>query len=554
MTSKTYRSRLPYRKPKRYSGADFELPVTGFEGHSTVRAPWRDAQPAARAWSMCVKAPTAAQLELLAPWADFAFQRQASNALEFRALHPAAQECGVPWGDLQRQEERSTASPYISLRADGNAAGLPWGDHAGQHGETTSSRWESGVPAGRSTAARWEQYAAHALTRSALWRRIVERGGYVALPWSPISARSRSTVIVWPPTPPVDDDTILVPDLPVYVMLPTMTAVRLPDRTPIPLLSISLQEELGSFAWTFSAPMARAGLEIINPDDDGAPPQIEVTINGHPWTFIVDGYDDNRRFASNTLTLRGRSLAAGLSAPLAPKRTFTQTADRTAAQLAGDELPTGWTLVWDAVDWLVPGGTFSYQDLAPIEAIAQVASAIGAAVRSHPAQPTLEVVPTYAQSPWEWGDAAPYAILPAGVLGDGSSSWQGGVNPNGVYVYAQHTPSGALVKIAGSDGALQLPMVVDPLLVHADAQRERGRHELASAGRTRLVQRTVPLFASPPPVGMPDLGVVRPGALVEFEDVDGTWRGMVTAVRIDAQRSGRALSVRQHLTIERQYR
>lgn len=400
----------------------------------------------------------------------------------------------------------------------------------------------------------WSVSAARVLAQSLLWRRIVERGGYVALPWSPITARSSSTVITWPPTPPIDDDTILVPDLPVYVMLPTMTAVRLPDRTPIPLLSISLQEEQGGFAWSFSAPMARAGLAIIDPDAGGAPPQIEVVINGHPWTFIVDGYDDNRRFASNTLTLRGRSLSAGLTAPHAPARTFTQDADRTAAQLAGEELPTGWTLVWDAVDWLVPGGTFSYQDLAPIEAIAQVASAIGAAVRSHPSESTLEVVPTYADSPWEWGTAAPYAILPAGVLGDGSSSWQGGVNPNGVYVYAQHTPAGALVKITGSDGALQLPMVVDPLLVHADAQRERGRHELASAGRTRSVQRTVPLFPSPAPPGMPDLGVVRPGALVEFEDVDGTWRGMVTAVRIDAQRNGRALAVRQHLTIERQYR
>lgn len=440
-------------------------------------------------------------------------------------LVAAAVQSSLPWEDIRVREARLAALPWPAMDAESGVVAMPW-----------------------------RRYLACSVQNSLLWRRLSDRGAYVALPWSPVAARSSSTVVVWPPTPPIDDDTILVPDLPVYVMLPTMTAVRLPDRTPIPLLSISLQEELGSFAWTFSAPMARAGLEIINPDDDGAPPQIEVTINGHPWTFIVDGYDDNRRFASNTLTLRGRSLAAGLSAPLAPKRTFTQTADRTAAQLAGDELPTGWTLVWDAVDWLVPGGTFSYQDLAPIEAIAQVASAIGAAVRSHPAEPTLEVVPTYAESPWEWGEAAPYAILPAGVLAEGSSSWQGGVNPNGVYVYAQHTPTGALVKITGSDGAKQLPMVVDPLLVHADAQRERGRHELASAGRTRLVQRTVPLFASPPPVGMPDLGVVRPGALVEFEDIDGTWRGMVTAVRIDAQRSGRALSVRQHLTIERQYR
>lgn len=60
------------------------------------------------------------------------------------------------------------------------------------------------------------------------------------------------------------------------------------------------------------------------------------------------------------------------------------------------------------------------------------------------------------------------------------------------------------------------------------------------------------LLPTPAPAGMPDLGVVRAGKLVEEEDVDGTWRGMVTAARIDAQRNGRALGVRQHLTSERQ--
>ncbi|PJK00850.1 hypothetical protein CO641_02450 [Lysobacteraceae bacterium NML91-0213] len=374
------------------------------------------------------------------------------------------------------------------------------------------------------------------------------------MPWGPIAARSRGIDVVWPPTPPIDDDTIVVPDYPVYVMLPTLTAVRLPDRTPIPLLSISLEEQLGSFLWSFTAPMSRAGLSLVDPDAGGSPPMIEVAINGYVWTFVVDGYDDNRRFGSNTLTLRGRSTSAALAAPYAPTRTYMATADRTAAQLASEELPVGWTLAWDAVDWLVPGGTFSYQDLAPIEAIAQLASSIGAAVRSAPAAPQLEVVPTYRASPWAWADSAPYAILPAAVIAEGSSSSQGGTNPNGVYVYAQSHPSGALVKIAGTDGAHQLPMVVDSLLVHPDAQRERGRHELAAAGRMRTVQRTVPLFPAEPLPGMPDLGVIRTGALLELEDLDGTWRGMVTAVRIDATRSGRALSVRQHLTIERQYR
>jgi hypothetical protein len=30
-------------------------------------------------------------------------------------------------------------------------------------------------------------------------------------------------------------------------------------------------------------------------------------------------------------------------------------------------------VLWDAVDWLVPGGTFSYNDLTPIAAIQELA-------------------------------------------------------------------------------------------------------------------------------------------------------------------------------------
>lgn len=458
-----------------------------------------------------------------------------------------------PHGDMAMASGAAVCAPYRQTVARDGGTGLPWSETDERDAISSSLRFTQPPPDARVTSARWSALAQHALQKSLLWRRIVERGGLVALPWSPIAARSSSTVIVWPPTPPTDDDTILIPELPVYVMLPTLSAVRLPDRTPIPLLSISLQEEIGGFVWSFTAPMSRAGLELVNPDG-GALPEIEVTINGFVWTFLVDAYDDNRRFGSNTLTLRGRSPAAALAAPHAPTRTFTQPAARDASQLATEELPAGWTLVWDAVDWLVPGGTFSYQDLAPIEAIAQVASAIGAAVLSDPAEKSLHVVPSYEHSPWAWDAAAPYAILPAAVIAEGSSSWKGGFNPDGIYVYAQNAPSGAFVKITGSAGAVQVPMVVDPLLVHPDAQRERGRHELASYGKARTVQRTVPLFPTPAPEGMPDLGVVRPGKLLEVEDTDETWRGMVTAVRIDAQRSGKALSVRQHLTIERQFR
>lgn len=547
-----YRSGLTYRNPQSYRSNE-AAPGTGAPGRlSGGTFGWDRSARAAATTSLRYDAPASVDAGLGAPWSALG-ARGAVSGLATAGTQLADESWQLPWADHLAQHDESTSLVSDALDAVAAGTAMPWADFDGQHARATGMPWSSPAAQARGWNVPWGRLAAHAMSRSVLWRRIVERGGYVALPWSPIAARSSSTVVVWPPTPPTDDETIVVPELPVYVMLPTLTAVRLPDRTPIPLLSVSLQEEIGGFVWSFTAPMSRAGLALVNPDD-GSPPQIEVAVNGHVWTFVVDGYDDNRRFGSNTLTLRGRSLAALLTSPHASTRTYTQTEERTVSQLAAEELPVGWTLLWDAVDWLVPGDTFSYADLAPVEAISQLASAIGAAVQSDPALPQLQVVPTYSTSPWAWPGAAPYAILPAAVISEGSSSWKGGVNPDGVYVYAQNAASGAFVKLTGSAGAVQLPMVVDPLLVTPDAQRERGRHELASHGRARTVQRTVPLFPTPAPTGMPELGVVRPGRLVEVEDLDETWRGMVTSVRIDAQRSGRALSVRQHLTIERQYR
>lgn len=547
-----YRSGLPYRNPGLYRGHDTatEVPPPGVASRGGLG--WGLGLPDQATAAMPSTRPTPQSGAGSLPWGTLDAVA-APTALASRS--PLAEGGGVslPWEETSERSGSITSLPIKGLAAAGSSAAVPWEDTDLRESRLAALRWSAIDPRSACITLPWQRYLTESASASLFWRRIAERGGFVALPWSPIAARSSSTVIVWPPTPPVDENTILVPDLPVYVMLPTMTAVRLPDRTPLPLLSISLQEERGGYTWSFSAPMRREGLALVNPDD-GALPEIEVTINGYVWTLVVEAYDDNRRFGSNTVSLRGYSPSALLAAPHAPTRTYTAAADRTAAQLADEELPPGWTLVWDAVDWLVPGGTFSYADLAPIEAIARLASAIGASIESDPAARRIRVAPGYPESPWEWASKAPYAVLPAGVLASGSSTWKGGTNADGVYVYAQNAGSGAFVKLAGSAGAVQVPMVVDPLLVHADAQRERGRQELAAAGRARTVQRTVPLFPTPAPEGMPELGVVRTGVLLEVQDTDETWVGMVVGVRIDAQRQGRALSVRQHLTIERQYR
>lgn len=549
--ARLYRLPLPYRSRRLYDGSDTALPVAQINNRVHYRLMWDTQTARATSASIVLHRPGKHGLHLQAPWGTGAANSD-SLALPLVDLDPHGTGTTLPW-DAQSARSRFASLPSRQPAAQGDAATLRWGDLQLHPSASDSLVFRS--PTARSTQAAlpWGTLAAHALASSALWRAAAARGAMVALPWGPMGRRQNDVLIPWPVETDPEPGAITIPTLPVYVMLPTLSAVRLPDRTPLKLLSISLETDRDSWAWSFSAPIAYADLALIGTAGD--PVDIEVAINGHVWTFAVDGYDDNRKFGSRTATLRGKSRSAELAAPRAPVRTYTQGADRTAAQLAEEELDgSGWTLVWDAVDWLVPGGTFGYQDLAPIDAIAQLAAAVGATLASDPEDKTLTVAPAYTDSPWAWSSATPYAILPASILTTGDSSWQGGSNADGIYVYAENAATGALVKLTGSAGDQQLPMVVERLLVHTDAIGERGRIELAKAGKRRTVTRTLPVFPSPPPAGFDDLGVVPVGALVTVEDTDETWRGLVTGVRVEANRSGTALSVRQHLSIERQYR
>jgi hypothetical protein len=545
--AKAYRSVLPYRKRGRYSGADYAEVVQGF-GHTTevalpTEAPQAGTTVAGVPWerSAAVDVACSAPYGAKAPESDLAnlpmhdlVARAAATTAPFDAIAPASRLVQAPIRELPRHDEHLTL-PSDAIAAHELVRGLPL-HQAGAHQRVAEMDWGT--------------LLAHARTASALWRGLVSRNAFIALPWSPLGRHNFDVRIDWP-VEYYDDDPLVFPIQRVYVMIPSLTLVRLPERTPVRVFGADIAGDRDGWAWTFSAQIAFADRELVDPADAEDPIEIEIAINGHVWTFQVDGCDDNRRFGSKSATIRGRSRSAVLAKPTAPSRSYTETDELTAAQLAEQELDgTGWTLEWDAVDWLVPENTFSYADLAPIEAIARLAHAIGATLQSDPEDKTLRVLPGYAVSPWEWGAATPYAIVPANVLTTGDSQWRGGSNADGVYVYAENAAYGALVKITGTAGANALPQIVESLAISADPARERGRIELARAGRIKDVTRTIPLFPAPA-----EPGLVPIGSLLQVTDSDDeVWRGQVTAVRITASKNGQAATVRQILTLERQFR
>lgn len=336
----------------------------------------------------------------------------------------------------------------------------------------------------------------------------------------------------------------------------TMTVVRLPGREPLNVGAVSLSADLDSFAWSISLRILdRPSLTLVLPDPDDGPQSVEIAINGHVWTGLVERYQDSRKHGDTQFSATGRSRTALLAGPYEAPRAYISTEAANAQQLALRELEfSGFSLDWQAVDWLVPAGAFSYDNLTPLDAVAQIASAIGAVVQAHPSEDSIKVISRYPTSPWEWDGPGveTAAIIDAGSVVSIGLDWQPGPAFNGVYVSGRD--QGVLVQVIrdGTPGTPYAALVVDPLIVASAAGQERGRVVIAQSEDAQAITLVMPLLADPEPPGL-----LQPGALLEVQDpVWGTYRAQVMGVAIESGRASidEPLVVRQRLTIQRQFR
>jgi len=333
----------------------------------------------------------------------------------------------------------------------------------------------------------------------------------------------------------------------VWKIVNQISVVRLSDSTPVPVLGVSLTSDYDSWCWGLSMTLPdRAALDLVSPVG-GSPVEVEITINGYVWTAVVESFEERRSFGKgrNGYVVTGRSRSAELAAPRALTRSYTAASDLTAVQLAEAELtPYGWTLDWSPPDWLVPAGAFAYRDLAPLEAAGLTAAAVGAKFQSDRENKILYALPRYPLSPWAWDAATPDATLTSNLIDMLSLRWEEEPGWNGVYVSGQNQGVLVNVKRTGSDGTPVSPMIVDPLITHVDAGRERGRIILSGGGKKARVAVELPLL----PLGE-NPGLLAVGQLAEVQDGVETWRGLVTGVSIETQRP----RVRQRIELERHY-
>ena len=160
--------------------------------------------------------------------------------------------------------------------------------------------------------------------------------------------------------------------------------------------------DIDSFSWSFTGQLFGASnIALVQPDKNG-PKQIEVDINGWKWVFIIKRYSANRRFGDERYTLYSSSRTQLLAAPYAPQRSKSNSANLNAMQAISEEqASTGFAATYPDLndystpDWVMPGGSFSYQSQTAMQVVAKIAGTAGSVVIPSRDADQLTIQPRY---------------------------------------------------------------------------------------------------------------------------------------------------------------
>lgn len=350
---------------------------------------------------------------------------------------------------------------------------------------------------------------------------------------------------------------VVIPTLNFYFIVNTlyMKVVSDGSNEPVEFTDISLGTDASSWCWNFTASLTHEELDKVEPRSDG-PVTIEVGINGQVWRFLVESYYGASIFGSTDYTIKGRSVTAYLDQPFAPVRSWSMDQAYNSRQIAETELTnpgleTGFDLDWNLISstgWLMPVGSWSFQDLSPLQVINTIVTGGGGFLASHQSARQLIARPLNKYPSWDWANVAttPDLILPHTYTYGRNLQWTEKPQYNGVYVSGEQTGLNLLVKRTGYAGDFQAPMVVSPFHTSEDVIRNVGMNVLSAGGKQADVSFSMPL--------QEEYGLLKPGMLIEVTGgTSGAWRGMVRGTSVTASWNDQGPEVAQSATIERHY-
>lgn len=334
----------------------------------------------------------------------------------------------------------------------------------------------------------------------------------------------------------------VIPLLRVYMAVHSISAVLLPSLERVQLSNVSIASDDDGYAWHLSATGPEHLLDQLAPVS-GLPARIRVTINGIQWVFAVEPPQRTRAFGDFKAQVRGSSVTSLLGSPYMPEQAWSSELSLTAQQIVAQALEfTGVAIDWGLNDWIVHAPAWSHMG-SPLSVAQRVAEAAGAVVRSHRTDPVLIFAPKYPHMPWEWPTAPLNVQMPGQIITKDTLEPIAAAQFDTVYVSG--TVGGSVkghVVRAGSAGVVPAQPVVDALMTHEVAARQRGSAILAAAAITKRQPITVPLLT-----GGTTPGLILPGYLIEVVEPGETWRGLVRGITVT---EGSPM-VHQALTVER---
>lgn len=320
------------------------------------------------------------------------------------------------------------------------------------------------------------------------------------------------------------------------------------DGRNIEMFGFNVGIDNNSYCWAFSANIPMSEFDKV---DIFRQPQInvELSVNGHRWRFILDGLEQSQAFNSNSLTIKGKSRSVLLASPYSPNRGF-RFDNLTSRQIAEEELnrnhvPSGFSLDWQVgelvgdIGWRVP--VYSYTGRTPINSLTWIAESFGGFVNSQPYDDVIEVKANYPKPSWEWQN--PDIVLTDSRIVTLSQNRVQKPKYNGVLVAGERDNAVmGLIKRRGTTGGFQPPMVSHDLIFEQSVAIARGIAELSNTGDMGNVSLSMPFYN--------DLPLLTPSTLIGVQD----WVGMVRGINISGRVGNRGeIMIEQTLEIERHF-
>ena len=348
-----------------------------------------------------------------------------------------------------------------------------------------------------------------------------------------------------------DGNTNDLPILPGYIMHNKITADI--NGEPLDLLALTLTTDTASYCWQGDITLSPASFVKLKIDQRAAGDEAVITlrINGQRWDILAEDYRDTRKFIGHTYSITGRSITAKLGADYAKGRHSKYDAARYARQIADEQLnllPYR-IAAWEAVDWLIPGDTYTVSGQTPIEVIADLARAAGGFVESHPYEAQLFVRPVWRQP--AWAKPTPALTIPANLILSVSGQRRISERCNAVRL----TPAaeqiggakakGGLVYREGTDQQPEASTLTHAAYTDTDVMRAAGIHALSETGTHKI--ETVQL----PWAEKYQLPLASLGAVWAFAEQGQTWQGIIKGVSVAVELDNGAPVVTQTVTIDR---